>query len=252
MKRALVVLMVAGCGGTPTQPAAPSPAASIPPPPSASVQPVEPAPSSSAPRVVRPPEPKGPAAFALNIEPGKRQPLSWVGSIEAIRPPANDADIEAWTSVVLSVAGRSESFGIRYSPVSLALPFAVGDRIAIQIDCRKGGWHRACDATIRDTARRLLVLVSGTGGDETDSGWKVERGELATSHVRPGQEKSVEHTYSLKISSERAEVVAMPHEWRRVLVHGRSYLVTGYEVSWEGARPPDAHDHRTYAVLAER
>jgi len=254
MRPALLALGIAGCGGTPTQPASTPPhVATAEPTPSATAPTVAPQPSASAPpKPERPPEPKGPAAFALHVEPGRRQPLSLVGSVEAIRPPAGEQGLEAWTEVTLSVAGKPEKLYLSFTPATLTLPFSVGERIGVEIDCRKGGWHRVCDGVVRDMARRTLLIVSGSGDEGSAPGWKVERGALATSQVRPTQQKSVEHTHSLKFQSEKAQVTAMPHEWRRVVVYGRSYLVTGYEVVWEGERPPDARDHRAFSIVLER
>ncbi len=254
MKRALLALGLAGCGGSSAQPAGPAPHVAIAEP-SPSTGPPAPSPSASAtaaPAVERPPEPKGQASFALHVERGKRQPLALVGSVEGIRPPAGPSGLDAWHELTLSVAGKQEKLYFVFSPPALGLPFSVGDRIGVEIDCRKGGWHRVCDGVFRDMARRTLLIVSGSGDEDSAPGWKVERGAVATSEVRPTQQKSVLHTHSLKFQSEGATVSVMPHEWKRLVVHGKSYLVTGYEAVWEGERPPDARDHRTFSIVLEK
>ncbi|MBE7481852.1 MAG: hypothetical protein HS104_17970 [Polyangiaceae bacterium] len=255
MKRALLALWLAGCGGTPAQPAAPAPHVATPEPSPSSAPapaPIASATASAAPTVERPPEPKGQASFSLHVERGKRQPLSLVGNVEAVRPPTGTIGLEAWHELTLTAAGKQEKLYYLYGPPALPLPFAVGDRISVEIDCRKGGWHRVCDGVFRDMARRTLLIVSGSGDEDSAPGWKVERGAVATSEVRSTQKRSVLHTHSLKFQAEGAQASAMPHEWKRIVVHGRSYLVTGYEAVWEGERPPDARDHRTFAIVLEK
>ncbi|MBI3206072.1 MAG: hypothetical protein HYZ29_31340 [Myxococcales bacterium] len=253
MTRAAIVAaaLFAGCGA-PAEPASPPPHVAAPP---SSIA-ADPAPTSTptaSPVVaVRGPEPKGPASLALHVERGKRQPLSLVGTLDAIRAPIGDQGLDAWTELTLSVAGKPEKLYVQSSPPGLTLPFEVGARLSVEIDCRRGGWHRVCDGVFRDAARRTLMIVAGSGDDGAAPGWKVGRGAVTTSEVRPSKEKSVRHTHALALESEGARVSVMPHEWKRVLVHGRSFLVTGYEVVWEGERPPDARDHRSFAIVFEK
>lgn len=253
MKRALLALWLVGCGGASPQPTPAQHVATAAPSPSAPPAAPSPTPSASAaPAVERPPEPKGQASFSLHVERGKRQPLSLVGNVEAIRPPTGQHGLDAWSELTLSVSGKQEKLYLLYGPPALALPFAPGDRIGVEIDCRKGGWHRVCDGVFRDMARRTLLVVSGSGDDDSAPGWKVERGAVATSEVRPTPQRSVRHTHSLRFQSEGAQVTVMPHEWKRLVVHGKSYLVSGYEEVWEGERPPDARDHRSFAIVLEK
>jgi hypothetical protein len=195
---------------------------------------------------------KGPAAFSVHVEPGKRQPLDLVGAVQAIEPPRGDSGLDAWSEMRLSTASGEQKIYVLSSPPELLLPFAVGERIKVALDCRRGGWHRVCDATVSDMTRRVLAIVSGSGSDDVAEGWKITRGAVAVSEERPGAERSVLHTYALRFESEGASVTAMPHEWKRLLVHGRGYLVTGYEEVWEGVRPPDARDHRVFAIVLQR
>jgi hypothetical protein len=188
----------------------------------------------------------------MHVERGKRQPLALVGALEAIRPPAGENGLDAWHQLTLSVSGKPEKVYLLFTPPTLTLPLSVGDRISVEVDCRRGGWHRVCDGVIRDMARRTLLIVGGSGDEAAAPGWKIGRGAVATSEVRPTQQKSVLHTHSIELQSEGARVSVMPHEWKRILVHGRSYLVTGFETVWEGERPPDARDHRAFAIVFER
>lgn len=247
------MLAAAASCGSPTEPAAPTPhVATAPREPVAPVV-VPPASTIAPARVVeRPPEPKGHASYSVHVERGKRQPLSLVGTLEAIRPPTGDHGLDAWHELTLSVSGKPEKIYLLFTPPTLSLPLSVGDRLSVEIDCRRGGWHRVCDGVIRDMARRALLIIAGSGAEDAAPGWKVGRGAVATSEVRPTQQKSVLHTHSIELQSEGARVSVMPHEWKRVLVHGRSYLVTGFETVWEGERPPDARDHRAFAIVFEK
>jgi hypothetical protein len=128
----------------------------------------------------------------------------------------------------------------------------VGDRISIAIDCRKGGWHRVCDATVRDERRQLVMVVSSSGDERIAEGWKIEQGPVATSASEKAREDSVQHTHALVISREGRSLTIAPHEWHRFQLRGESWLVQGYAVTWEGPRPPDAVDHRAFSLVRER
>jgi len=186
------------------------------------------------------------------VERGKRQPLTLAGTVESIRPPQGGSGLDAWFEITLLAAGRREHFYLLASPTGLRLPFDVGQPVSAEIDCRKGGWHRVCDAIVRDSQRNVLLIVSGSGSDELAPGWNIERGSVATSEVRPGPTKSVRNTHSLRFVSNGASVTAMPHQWKRLVVHGKSFLVTGFEETWDGVRPPDARDHRAFSIVLER
>jgi hypothetical protein len=183
------------------------------------------------------------------VERGKRQPLSLVGSVGSILPPRGPTGLNAWYEVHLTGNAR---FWLDIRPAELRLPFEVGDRIAVEIDCRKGGWQRVCDGVVRDMQRTALLIVSGSGSDELASGWRIERGALATSEVREGPPKTVRHTHALSFERLGARVTALPEEWSRLSVHGKSWLVTGYEETWEGPRPPDARNRRAFSIVLER
>lgn len=247
-----LVALTAACsadpGLTPSTPE-PAPIATIPPArggaPTASEEP------PSAPPL--PPVPKGAASFSIHVPPGARQPLTLAGRVVHVQPPRGETGLDAWFEVALEGGGGTpKSFYFLKAPGALELPFAAGDRIVAEIDCRKGGWHRVCDAVVRDARRRTILIVSGSGGHRIASGWKIERGPVATSEIRPGSQKSVQHTYALVIGREGRSITVAPHEWHRFEVRGESWLVHGYEVEWEGARPPEAFDHRAFVLLRER
>ena len=244
-----------GCVGASAQPS-PGPNAGavstttalIPPVPSG----LAPAPAlAPAPKQEREPPPKGAALLSIHVERGKRQPLALIGGVSALAASVREG-LEGWTEVTLSTASGAERFYLLLEPPTLKLPFAMGDRISVDVDCKKGGWRRVCDGSVRDMTKKKVLVISGSGSDEVAREWSLRRGAVATSEVHPGTPPSIQHTHALELESEGAAVTAMPYEWKRVLVHGRSYLVTGYEVVWEGTRPPDARDHRTFSIVLER
>ncbi len=215
-------------------------------------EPAEPEPVSAEPVSTPPrPVPTGPASLSIYVPVGKRQPVALDGTIESLKPPRGDVGLDAWTEITLSGVGPKTSFYLLFEPPSVRLPFSPGQRLRVEIDCRKGGWQRVCDGRIEDGSRSVLAIVSGSGDDDS-TGWKVVRGPVATSEIHPGKDRVVEHTHSLTFSSQRASVTALPHQWTRVLVHGKSYLVEGHETVWEGVPPPDAHDHRAFGIVLER
>jgi hypothetical protein len=248
----LGVVLLAACGADP-KPGADSPGAaavSVPAPPAEPVA-VEDAGAPDKPPL--PPVPKGAASFSVHLPPGSRMPVTLVGRVVHVQPPRGESGLDAWSEVALEGgAAMPQTFYLLQAPDTLTLPFAPGDRISAQIDCRKGGWHRVCDATVRDAQRRLVLIVSASGDHRIASGWKIERGPVATSEIRPGAQKSIEHTYALVIGREGRSIPVSPHEWHRFEVRGESWLVHGYEVEWEGVRPPDAVNHRAFVLLRER
>jgi hypothetical protein len=200
----------------------------------------------------RGPVPVGPASLSIHVPIGRRQPVVVDGTIDALVPPRGKDGLDAWNELRVSAVGPKAELYLLIAPETLTLPFGAGDRVHIEVDCRKGGWHRVCDGKIVDANRRVLAMISGSGDDEVAKGWSIERGPVATSEIHPGPTRVVEHTHALTFSSERASVTALPHQWARVLVHGRSYLVQGHETAWEGPPPPDARDHREFAIILER
>jgi hypothetical protein len=248
---AIAALLVA-CGSAPASHPSAAPIAPMPTASPRETEPPEVESNSAEPSVVAPrPVPTGPASLSIHIPVGKRQPVALDGAIESIEPPRGDVGLDAWTRITVSGQGPKTSFYLLIEPPSAVLPLSAGDRLRVVIDCRKGGWQRVCDGRIEDGSRRVLAIVSGSGDDDS-TGWKVVRGPVATSEIHPGKTRVVEHTHSLTFSTQRASVTALPHQWTRVLVHGRSYLVEGYETVWEGVPPPDARDHRAFGILLER
>jgi len=240
-------LVLAACAGTPARPTVVD---TSPPPEASSSEPPSPTPPVAPARSERL-LPRGEAALAIHVERGKRQPLMLVGSVAAILPPAGKAGLDAWWEIRLA-GSPPGSFRLDVKPTGVALPFEEGDRIALEIDCRKGGWERVCDGVVRDMQRTPLLIVSGSGSDEVATGWRIERGAVATTEVHPGPPRTVRYTHSLSFERLGATVTALPHEWSRLTVHGRSWLVTGYEEAWDGPRPPDARNHRTFAIVLEK
>jgi hypothetical protein len=135
------------------------------------------------------------------------------------------------------------------APDGVPLPFAEGDRIRVDIDCRKGGWSRVCDGVIRDERQRLLLAVAGSGDTTLLHDWRVERGALALSEARPKGPKSVRHTFGVSVRHSRERAELAPHEWSLLQASDGHFLVEGHAVSWEGARPLAAPDYLHYAIV---
>lgn len=252
--RLLACALAVACASEPSPPpaVATAPAPPIAPPAAETApEPVpEPEPDAAAPL---PPLPVGPASLGVHLPRGGRQPVTLVGRVLDILPPKGDHGLDAWTEVQLAGAGSGpQRFYLLATPEQLALPLAVGQRIVAEIDCRKGGWHRVCDAVVMDSMRRTLLIVSGSGDDTLAEGWSIERGPVATSEIRAGAERSVEHTHALIVTRSDRSLTVSPHAWQRFQLRGESWLVTGYAVVWEGRRPPDARDHRVFAFVRER
>ncbi len=200
-----------------------------------------------------PEPPRGPASLDIHVPRGSRQPLLMTGSVETIRVLEPPEELAGWTEVALrGAAPEPQRFYLMTRPEGVKLPFSTGDRLSVEIDCRKGGWHRVCDGRVRDASRRPILIVAGSGDERIAEGWKIERGPLATSEHQTRDQKSIRHTHGLVIAREGRSAEILPHAWQRFQVRGERWLVQGYEVVWEGVRPPDAVDHRAFSLLRER
>jgi hypothetical protein len=135
------------------------------------------------------------------------------------------------------------------APSGVPLPFAEGDFVRVDIDCRKGGWERVCDGVIRDDRQRLLLAIAGSGDATLLHDWRVERAALALSESRPKGPKSVRHTFGIGVRHARHSAELPPHEWALLHASDGSFLVEGHAVSWEGARPLGAPDYLHYAIV---
>jgi hypothetical protein len=201
----------------------------------------------------RPAVPRGPASLGVHVPRGQRMPLALSGRVTSIRPPSGQFGLDAWSQIELRTGGpEPERFALLKQPDSLVLPFAQGDRIFAEIDCRKGGWQRVCDAVVRNDRREIVLIVSASGDHRIAEGWSIERGPVATSEIRPVAEKSVRHTHGLVLSRDGRSLTITPHEWHRFELRGDSWLVQGYAVVWEGLRPPEGVDHRAFSLVRER
>jgi hypothetical protein len=175
------------------------------------------------------------------------------GQVLTIRLPSGQTGLAAWTQVELqSASPQPQSFFLLKQPDSLALPFTPGDRISVEIDCRKGGWHRVCDAVVRNERREVVMIVAASGDRRLAEGWTIEQGPVAVSEIQASEERSVRHTHALVLSREGRSLTIAPNEWHRFELRGERWLVQGQAVAWEGQRPPEGVDFRAFSMVRER
>lgn len=174
-------------------------------------------------------------------------PRTLVGSVERLGPGSRPG----FTRVIVSGPGSADgrSFEVLLEPAVLGLPFRPGDRVLVDLDCRKGGWHRACDLVVRDARRRLLLAVAASGDPLLVPGWTVRRGEPPVSELLRESPRSVRHTHGVVLRVQGREIEAPPFVWKELALSEGSFWVVGHEVRWEGERPPGARDQRAWAAL---
>lgn len=207
-------------------------------------RPVEP--RSRAPR----PVPLGEPRSGVWIDPGQRNPISLVGPIVGVTHDATPGR-GGWTQITVGGQGSEAQrrFALLLGPEPATFPAGPGERVAIELDCRRGGFHRVCDATVRDARRRLLAAIAGSGYRRLVPGWDVTAGARATSEVLREEPLSVRHTGGVDVAVRGRRWSVSPLAWTRIDTSEGPYLVHGESVSWEGTRPPDARDHVAWAAL---
>jgi hypothetical protein len=168
--------------------------------------------------------------------------------VSSIHPAPGTSGLEAYLRIVVNAPGPRE-LRLLLSPDAVPLPFAEGDFVRVEVDCRKGGWERVCDAVIRDDRQRLLLAIAGSGDPTLLPDWRIERGALALSETRPKGPKSVRHTFGISVRHGRQSAELTPHEWGLLHANDGSFLVEGHAVRWEGARPAAAPDYLHYAII---
>lgn len=207
-------------------------------------------PHARATRPAAPPLPTGEPRSAVWIEIGRRNPVSLAGSIAGLEPDESPGR-GGWSRVTLAGPGdeSARSFAVLLGPGPLRLPFLRGEPVAVELDCRRGGFHRVCDATVRDGRRRLLLAIAGSGYRRLIAGWDVTPGARATSEVLREEPLSVRHTGGIVVAIRGKKWTIPPLAWTLIATPDGAYAVHGASVAWEGTRPPDARDHVEWAAV---
>lgn len=196
------------------------------------------------------PTPPGEPRSGVWIDPGRRNPISLVGPVVQVTQDDTPGR-GGWAQITVGGAGpeAQRRFALLLGPEPARLPVGPGERVAVELDCRRGGFHRVCDATVRDARRRLLAAIAGSGYRRLVSGWDVTAGARATSEVLREEPLSVRHTGGVVVAMRGRRWSVAPLAWTRIDTPEGPYLVHGESVSWEGTRPPDARDHVAWAAL---
>jgi hypothetical protein len=189
----------------------------------------------------------GPSSVAL--ESRRRELKIFQGHVKKMHRPKS---LDGWTRIELdsSGAGLERSFRLLATRMDL-LPFKAGDVIWAKIDCTRGGWHLVCDLVLRDAAKKLLLIISGSGDAALAPDWKIEPGRVLREQKRTGGERSVRRELGLSMSH-AGRTALTDHRWRRLVTSDGVWLLTGSAVAWEGTRPPDAVNYTTYAIMRSR
>jgi hypothetical protein len=168
-----------------------------------------------------------------------RETADVTGKVASIGPPTQYRDFVVKLDTGLAFHYISD----------LAVPFAKGDTIRVRYACDGPAHGVTCDAQIADAKNRILVIASSNGDDYSD-GWTATPGKIVST-IDSGSTSgtSREHTHELVLTKGKTSVTTRGDHCVSVSLAGVTWYVTGGATTWEGMRPPEGRDGRTYAIV---
>ena len=151
------------------------------------------------------------------------------------------------TTVTLQVDdGKHATDVAMYSDIPL--PLAKGDAIKLSYWC--GGFGNHCDARIDDARGEPIVIAAMFGNDKLSAGWTSKVGAIRQAEQDVNQpKKSIRRVHALELTHGKTAVTVTGATCTTITDGGTTWLAQGSAVSWDGIRPPEGIDYRSYSLV---
>jgi hypothetical protein len=191
--------------------------------------------------------PAGVSSIALPDH--RRESVSLHGAIVGVRPWREGHGATGWWEVELAGGDPIDRrMFAGYADSRSDIPLSVGQTVSADVDCRVGGWHYVCSATVRDASNDLLFAVAGSGEAGRAPGFTVS--PIPGAAAAPGAPRVGRHEYPLRVEhAGRSVSTDAAGGWVVLDSPDGRFAVQGSTSLWEGGpRVPEAVDYTTYAI----
>lgn len=194
------------------------------------------------------PKPPKRCGFSVTMAKPVREPTRLAGKVATLERGPRDRG-EPWQVTLDDQAATTLSI---FTP--LALPFAQGDALVLHAQC--SGFHLVCDVRFEDPQGKILAIAATAGSDTLSAGWTSKPGRILKQRQNPNEtRKSVERDHAVVLTTPlvnrmRPVATEVTATACTPIKHaGRTWLATGMAHSWDGVRPPEGFDYRSYSLV---